>query len=180
MNDSDHTYFGMWTESAQANRNYAWQNFLSGNSVSFMDPYTVYYPREGRNLCPNPVNGICDAADTRWTNFRANLGYMVRYSARMNLAQMTPQPSLASTGWALAHAAASRAEYLVYQPNSGGFTVNLSATTRVLNAEWLNPSTGEITAGTPVTGGSSAQPFTPPFSGDAVLYLVDNAGNGRP
>jgi len=180
MNDSDHTYFGMWNESAQANRNFAWQNFLSGNSVSFMDPYNVYYPREGRNVCSNPVNGICDAVDTRWTNFRANLGYMVRYANRMHLAQMTPQRSLASTGWALAHAAASQAEYLVYQPNSGGFTVNLSATTRVLNVEWLNPSTGAITAGSPVTGGSSAQPFTPPFSGDAVLYLVDSGGNGRP
>jgi hypothetical protein len=31
-----------------------------------------------------------------------------------------------------------------------------------------------------VTGGASAQPFTPPFGGDAVLYLVDSAGNGRP
>ena len=57
-------------------------------------------------------------------NFRDNLGYMVKYSTRMHLAQMTPQPSLASTGWALAHAAGSQAEYLVYQPGSGGFTVN--------------------------------------------------------
>jgi hypothetical protein len=180
MNDSDHSYFGMWNESAQANRNFAWANFLNGNSVSFMDPYTVYYPRENRNLCANAMNGICDAVDARWNNFRDNLGYMVRYSARMNLAQMTPRPSLASTGFALAHAGASQAEYLVYQPNSGGFTVDLSATTRVLNVEWLNPSTGAVTAGSPVTGGSSAQPFTPPFSGDAVLYLVDSAGNGRP
>jgi hypothetical protein len=98
----------------------------------------------------------------------------------MYLARMTPQPSLASTGWVLAHAAASQAEYLVYQSNSGGFTVNLSATTRVLNVEWLNPSTGAVTAGSPVTGGSSAQAFTAPFNGDAVLYLVDSAGNGRP
>ena len=70
---------------------------------------------------------------------------MVGYSARVNLAEMTPQPSLASTGFALAHAAASQAEYLVYQPNSGGFTVNLSATRQVLNVEWLNPSTGAVT-----------------------------------
>jgi hypothetical protein len=118
--------------------------------------------------------------DPRWDNFRDNLGYMVKYSVRMNLAQMTPQPSLASTGWALAHAATNQAEYLVYQPNSGGYTVNLSATAQVLKVEWLNPSTGAVTAGSPVTGGSSTQPFTPPFGGDAVLYLVDSAGNGRP
>jgi len=58
--------------------------------------------------------------------------------------------------------------------------VNLSATKQILNVEWLNPSTGAVTAGSPVRGGSSAQPFTPPFTGDAVLYLVDSAGNGRP
>ena len=180
MNDSDHSYFGMWNDPAQSNRNFAWQNFLSGNSVTFMDPYTVFYPRESRNLCSNPVNAMCDAPDPRWKNFRDNLGYMVKYGNRMHLAQMTPRPSLASTGWALANAAASQAEYLVYQPGGGGFTVNLSATTQMLNVEWLNPSTGAVTTGTPVRGGSSAQAFTPPFSGDAVLYLVDSAGNGRP
>src|SRR5207344_665363 len=31
VNDSDHPYFGMWNESAHANRNYAWQNFTNGN-----------------------------------------------------------------------------------------------------------------------------------------------------
>jgi len=98
----------------------------------------------------------------------------------MNLAQMTPQPSLASTGRVLAHATANQAEYLVYQPGGGGFTVNLSATTQVLNVEGFNPSTGAITSGGQVRGGSSALPFTPPFSGDAVLYLIDTAGNGRP
>ena len=44
INDSDHSYFGMWNNSAQENRQYAWENFLNGNQVVFMDPYTVYYP----------------------------------------------------------------------------------------------------------------------------------------
>jgi len=50
----------------------------------------------------------------------------------------------------------------------------------MLNVEWLNPSTGAVTSGGQVRGGSSAMAFTPPFTGDAVLYLVDSAGNGRP
>jgi hypothetical protein len=58
--------------------------------------------------------------------------------------------------------------------------VNLSATTQVLNVEWFNPSTGATTSGGQVRGGASAMAFTPPFTGDAVLYLVDSAGNGRP
>jgi hypothetical protein len=65
----------------------------------------------------------------------------------------------------------------VYAPNGGSFTVNLSATTRTLNVEWLNPSTGAITTGGTLAGGSASQSFTPPFSGDAVLYLVDVAGH---
>jgi hypothetical protein len=28
-----------------------------------------------------------------------------------------------------------------------------------------------------VTGGNTAQSFTPPFGGDAVLYIVDAAGH---
>src|SRR5262249_14722042 len=30
LNDSDHSYFGMWNDSPQKNRNYAWENFLAG------------------------------------------------------------------------------------------------------------------------------------------------------
>jgi hypothetical protein len=43
--------------------------------------------------------------------------------------------------------------------------------------EWFNPSNGEVIQGRPVPAGSSSQSFTPPFNGDAVLYLVDQAGH---
>jgi hypothetical protein len=43
--------------------------------------------------------------------------------------------------------------------------------------EWFNPATGATIVKRPIPSGSSAQPFTPPFSGDAVLYLVDTAGH---
>jgi chitodextrinase len=43
--------------------------------------------------------------------------------------------------------------------------------------EWFNPSTGATTVASPIAAGSSSQSFTPPFSGDAVLYLVDAAGH---
>ena len=57
--------------------------------------------------------------------------------------------------------------------------MNLSAmsSARTLNVEWLNPATGATTTGTPIPAGSSSRSFTPPFSGDAVLYLVDSAGH---
>ena len=91
INDSDHSYFGMWNDSPQKNRNYAWKNFTSGNQVLFMDPYLVHYPRENRNITVSPVNGIGSKPDPRWDNFRDNLGYIVRYSRKLNLAKVRPR-----------------------------------------------------------------------------------------
>ncbi len=171
INDSDHSYFGIWNDSAQVNRNYIWGNFASGNQVLFMDPYLIYWTTGSRNLCGSPVNGVCSSVDPRWDNVRDNLGYTLGYANRMNLVAMTPQPALSSTGQVLATTLPAGAEYLVYTSSGGAFTVNLSATTQALDVEWLNPSTGEKTAGSTVTGGSPSQSFTPPFAGDAVLYL---------
>ena len=179
VNDSDHSYFGMWNETPQQNRNYAWENFTTGNQVLFMDPYLVYYPRESRNLCASPTHSICQAPDTRYNNFRNNLGYILKYSRKLNLANVAPRDSLCSTGYCLAQTPSVGAEYLVYAPAGGAFTVDLSAMpgSRTLSAEWFNPSTGAVIAGQSIPAGSSSQVFTSPFSGDAVLYLVDAAGH---
>jgi hypothetical protein len=177
INDSDHSYYGMWNDSAQTNRNYVWENFMNGDQVMFMDPYVIYWTSGNRNLCQSPTNGVCTGPDSRWNNLRDNLGYTLTYANKMDLAKMTPQGNLSSTGFCLADNVATGAEYLAYAPNGGTFTVNLSATTRTLNLEWLNPSSGAITAGGTIAGGSANQSFTPPFSGDAVLYLVDVAGH---
>ena len=179
INDSDHSYYGMWQDTDQQNRNYAWQNFTNGNQVAFMDPYVLNYPRESRNLCPSPTNGICTDPAPRWDNFRDNLGYILRYSRRLNLSSVTPRGSLSSTGHCLAQTPTAGAEYLVYAPNGGSFTVNLSAmsSSRTLTMEWFDPSSGATTVAGSIPAGSSAQAFTPPFSGDAVLYLADTSGH---
>jgi uncharacterized protein (TIGR03382 family) len=104
------------------------------------------------------------------------MGYIRALADRMNLIQMTPQANLSSTGNALARATASGSEVLVYSPSGGAFTVDLSFTTRTLSVEWLNPQNGALTTASPVVGGSSSQSFNPPFSGDAVLHLLDSSG----
>ena len=177
VNDSDHSYFGIWNETPQQNRNYAWENFMTGNQVLFMDPYVLYYPREGRNLCVSPIHSICRAPDTRWENFRDNLGYILRYSHKMDLSKTSPQDTLSSTGFCLAQTPHAGAKFLLYAPVGGSFRMNLSAmpSGRTLDVEWFNPSTGTVTPGNRVTSGSSSQVFTPPFSGDAVLYLEETA-----
>ena len=179
INDSDHSYFGMWNDTLQVNRNYAWRNFTNGNHVLFMDPYLVYYPREKRNLCLFPVNGIGSKPDPRWENFRSNLGYILRYSRKLNLANISPTSMLCSTRYCLAQTPSVGAEYLAYSPSGGSFTIDLSAmpTSRRLAVEWFNPATGETITQDPISAGSSSQAFTAPFAGDAVLYLVDTAGH---
>lgn len=177
VNDSDHSYWEMWLRTPQENRNYIWENTLSGNSVLLMDPYLVYYPRQSRNMCQSPSHGICSAPDSRYENFRSNLGYARRYAGRLDLAAATPQPDLSTTGYCLAQTTPAGAAYLIYAPAGGTFEVDLSAMSgsRTLEVEWLNPSTGAAIHADSIHAGSHAQAFTPPFGGDAVLYLADAA-----
>ncbi|HYK87872.1 MAG TPA: putative collagen-binding domain-containing protein [Acidobacteriota bacterium] len=175
VNDSDHAYWEMWRQTVLQNRNYAWENFMSGNQVLFMDPYLLYYPRENRNLCISPTRAICIGPDARWEGFRNNLGYILEYSRKLSLASLTPRGDLSSTGFCLARTLPVGAEYLVYAPSGGPFTVDLSAmpSTRAVAVEWFNPSSGAVVAEKPIPAGSTSQRFSPPFSGDAVLHLTD-------
>jgi hypothetical protein len=180
VNDSDHSYFGMWNETAQQNRNFFWENFTSGAGVLFMDPYLVDYPREDRNHCQNPTNGICTAPDPRYENVRKTLGYILEISREVDLARMSPRDTLSSTGFCLATDTGA-AQYIVYAPAGGSFTVDLSQTPAAhrLSIAWFNPATGAETRADPVSAGSPHKAFTPPFAGDAVLLLMDTAGDGN-
>jgi hypothetical protein len=181
INDSDHSYFGMWGDTAHQNRQYAWKNFARGNNVVFMDPYTVYYPREDRNLCVSPNRGICSGPDPRWNNFRDNLGFIVSYSRRLDLNRVRPSSTLCSTGYCLAQTRAVGTEVLVYAPDGGTFTVDLGASVgRTLNYEWFDPAAGRVVSTGTLTGGSSNEHFDTPsaIGTDAVLYIVDAAGHG--
>jgi hypothetical protein len=170
INDSDHSYFGIWNDSPQVNRNYFWINFTDGNQTLFMDPYVVYYPREKRNLCPFPVHGIGSGPDLRWDNVRDTMGYIRSYADRINLAAMTPQGRLSSTGHTLATSDSAHPEFLVYAPSGRSFTVDLSKSRGWFTVEWMNAAMGTKTTAADVSGGVT-RTFTPPFGGDAVLYL---------
>jgi hypothetical protein len=170
INDSDHSYFGMWNDSPQLNRNFFWINFTQGNQTLFMDPYVVFYPREKRNLCPAPFHGISSAPDRRWDFVRDTMGFIRDYAQRLNLAAMTPRPALSSTGHALATVDPASPALLVYAPSGGNFTVNLSAFPGAFAVEWMNPSSGTRISAKTLQGGKNST-FSPPFPGDAVLYL---------
>jgi hypothetical protein len=55
----------------------------------------------------------------RWDNFRDNLGYILNYSSKLSLANVTPRSSLSSTGYCLAQTPPVGAEYLVYARAGG-------------------------------------------------------------
>jgi hypothetical protein len=186
INDADHAYYWKTFTNSDGSlnntqmRNYLWENISSGaEGVVLMDPYVVYWPSApNRNLCLSPLHQICTGGvDTKFDSFRSAMGAAQSFvNSHLNLLKMTPQGGLSSTGFCLADNSATGAEYLVYAPSGGTFTVNLSASTRAMNVLWLNPGTGATTAAAGISGGST-QSFTAPFSGDAVLYIVDAAGH---
>src|SRR5207237_9282691 len=95
--------------------------------VLVMVPSRVYDPRQNRNLCDAPVNGIGSMPDPRWENFRSNLGYILRYSRKINLINVVPNGTLCSTHYCLAQTPSAGAEYLAYAPAGRSFTMDLSA-----------------------------------------------------
>lgn len=155
-----------------------WGTFTSGGSgYVFMDPYVVWLGVNNRNPCASPVNDICPQPMAKWDPFRAAMGYVNNklMPRLVNLLAMTPQPSLCSTTHCLANNSATGFEFVVYSTAASSFTVNLSGQSgRLVNVEWLDPTTGVLTPGNSVNGGTS-QTFNAPWGNthDAVLHLTD-------
>jgi len=138
---------------------WVWKSFTRGVNPVLMDAYDGKYAVLGN---PNPNAPNFEAT-------RVNMGYVIAYASRMNLAAMPPHGELASTGHCLANPVAQGAEYLVFLPSSGSVTVDLSAAQGTLTLEWFNPTTGVATSGGTTSGGAS-RTFTAP-SGATVLYI---------
>jgi hypothetical protein len=130
-----------------------WRAFTRGHNVILMDTYIPdeYGERKGRH--------------DHIARLRRNLGYTVKYAQRMQLAHIVPRGDLTSTGHALADPGK---EYLVFQRGGGLFTVELDSGHYTI--EWLRPHDGSVFDGG-VVAGTGRRAFTPPFGGDAVLYL---------
>jgi hypothetical protein len=141
---------------------WVWKSLTRGINPIYMDGYDgASYGVGGADF---------DKNNSELLNVRTSLGYARAYANRVNLAAMTPQGSLSSTNYALANLSSGAVEVLAYQPVSGSFTVNLSSVTGTLNVEWFRPTTGQTVQGSPVNAGSTLA-FTPPFNGEALLYL---------
>ncbi|MFQ5808053.1 MAG: DUF6298 domain-containing protein [Armatimonadota bacterium] len=147
ITDTDH----LW--GIGGNRAWVWESFCRGLNPIFMDPYLD--ARTGHKL------------DPQWDPIRRAMGQTRVLAGRMDLTAMTPHGELASSAYCLADPGS---EYVVYVPDGGIVTVDLSAGTGRLAVEWIDPGTGDAHPGDPLTGGAQRE-FHAPFDGDAVLHI---------
>jgi hypothetical protein len=139
--DSDHLH------GVSPDASFPWRTFMRGYNPIFMDELT---------------------AEPRPLAVRRALGVARAWARRINLVRMAPRGDLCSTGFCLVRPGY---EYLVYQPGSGTFTVDLSpAPGRSFSLRWGDPNTGRRTRAVEVRGGGSTT-LTPPFAGPAVAHL---------
>ena len=144
-----------------------WKAFAKGYNPLLMDGY------DGNAVGFGAAS--YDGSDPIWDELRNNMGYARSYALRMDLATARPHgdkvllinSQSVPTGYCMA---IPGSQYLVFIPDGGNVTLDLTEVTGTLSVEWLNPSTGVKTPGGTVTGGPS-KTLTAPFSGDAVLFL---------
>jgi len=147
--DTDH----LW--GIGGDRVWVWKSFTRGYNPIYMDV---------------PSLSIFDWFGTIWNlnDARKAMGHTLTYANKMNLIAMTPRNDLSSTAYCLGNPGK---EYLIYQPESNtSFSVNLK--TGTYSFEWFNPGSGTIVSKGTFTAITEKQSFTPPFTGDSVLYLI--------
>ena len=141
--DSDH----LW--GVGGDRTWIWKSFTRGLNPIFMDPIET-------------TKKSLDLDDVR-----KNLGYALKYSKKINLANMVPssKKEVCSSKYCLVNPGI---EYLVYQPDKSD--IKLQTKPGIYSYEWFNPATGLIVETGSITL-NHEQRFMPPFSDDSILYL---------
>jgi hypothetical protein len=144
-------------------RQWVWKSFTRGLNTAFMDLYGA------TSIGDKQIKDLRFVGDwvSQHETTRKNMGYSRRYAERMDMTAMTPRGDLSSTGYCLA---APGREYLFYQPGEGPFQVQLTGDNVPFSVEWFDPKTGKAVEGPSVKAGEQVT-FTPPYAGDAVLYL---------
>ena len=146
LSDTDH----LWGIGGDAT--WVWKSFTRGSNPIFMDTY------EGKVL--GKVRPQDDGP-------RRAMGQALRLSRMIDLAKSTPQHELASTGYCLAESGVS---YIVFAPEGGKLTLDLSAASGEFTAEWIDPVAGTRSPAGPV-GGGARQSFSASSDAAVVLFL---------
>ena len=162
--DTDHLG-GIWGTSQ-----WVWKSFLRGLNPIFMDDLGKATEIEKKS--GNPVEMLFGrnqyGLPEDWQKpVRTALGRAAEWAERIDLTHMTPCEWVSSTKYCLADPGK---EYLIYQPESGSFKVNLYGADKTFEVEWYRPLTGEIIEGRSFCC-PSAVDFTPPCDGEVLLHL---------
>ena len=152
LQDTDHLGAHHLADDAGHSRAWVWKTFTRGYNPILMEMHQT-----------NPMGDL----RAGFVAARQAMGHTLMYADKMNLAMMMPGNDLASTGYCLANPGN---EYLIYQPESGEFSVKLLEGAYFL--EWFDPRTGKITKSdnAAIHGGKCF--FRTPFGGDAVLHIL--------
>ena len=140
---------------------FPWRALTRGLNPMFMDPY------DGKATGLGALDA--DFRDPRWAIVRRRLGVTQALSERLDLKRLVPAGALASTGYCLADTKRGTL-YVVYLPDGGNATIDLTASASRLRATWIDPDTGAGHAGGVLEGGGTRS-LHAPGSGDAVLVL---------
>jgi len=153
ITDTDH----LW--GIGGNVAWVWKSFTRGLNPIFMDPW------QRDPLRNEEWDQAAAALDCE--SIRLAMGETRRLAQRMDLAAMTPHNELASTEYCLA---SPGREYLAYLPAGGPVTLDLVSAPGTFDVEWLDPVSGDASAGEKVMGGAK-RTLLSPLEGDAVLYV---------
>ena len=140
------------------NRAWAWKCLMRGYHPLFMDARyydSVVWPRGG-----------VDGNAPQWMEVCKAIGHTRIYAGKVDLAATSPRDPLCSTKYCLANPGV---EYLVYQPDSGPFTIDLVAGAYCW--EWFDAAAGVVAGTGTLSAADGRRPFTPPVNGDGVLWL---------
>ena len=152
VSDSDH-HCGICEE---ANGDWVWREFTSGRNPIFMDAY-----EDQRGGLPNASG---DSA-------RKAMGETRQVAGRVNLAAMKPDGKLASTGYVLADPGR---EYLVYQPESKPFTLELPRESgKTFTVRWIAVGSSSTTTETISVGRDVT--LETPFDAAAAYVRANDA-----
>jgi hypothetical protein len=148
-----------------------WKSFTRGLNPIFMDPY-------GYDEFGVGATDFRSANETQ-EGLRRNMGYLLAYADRLDLAKMEPRGDLCSTGYCLADPRPG-GSYLVYLPQGGPVSVSLPVGSARLVAEWFDPVAGTVVTSGPIETEGSVS-FEGPWKGEAVLFIhaAGEAGRGE-
>lgn len=148
--DNDH--ISPW----KSNPEWVWKNFMRGNNFILMDHYMDF--RIGSPKNPDPKH---DPA-------RRAMGLARKLSERIDLASMTPQRHLASTGYCLSNPGQV---YLVYKTRESDKNITLRLEPGTYFVEWINPKSGKSLKLQDYQSKADDNIFMPPFKGSVILHL---------